>query len=127
MFCKYMYDKIFRTPCANNLSAISDNNHKRNIIMDFPIIQTNFWDSVIGIPLTLILTQMLKLFFPLPKQYVPTIAVLIGLALSIFFSHPHDLIAGIFMGYFYGYAAIGSYAATNTTWKVFRREKRDFS
>ncbi|MFJ6413271.1 hypothetical protein CHI12_06185 [Terribacillus saccharophilus] len=95
--------------------------------MDFPNIQTNFWDSVIGIPATLVLTQLLKLFLPLPKQYVPTVAILIGLALSIFYSHPHDLIAGIFMGYFYGYAAIGSYAATKTTWGVFRREKRDFS
>ncbi|MFP7492870.1 hypothetical protein SFC66_03700 [Terribacillus saccharophilus] len=95
--------------------------------MDFPTIQTNFWDSVLGIPATLILTQIIKLFSPVPKQYVPTIAILIGLVISIFYAHPHDLIAGFFMGYFCGYAAIGSYAATKTTWKTFRKEKRDFT
>ncbi|SDC33396.1 hypothetical protein SAMN05421663_102105 [Terribacillus halophilus] len=95
--------------------------------MDFPNIQTNFWDSFIGIPVTLTLTQITKLFLPIPKQYVPAIAVLIGLVLSIFYSHPRDLIAGIFMGYFYGYAAIGSYAATKTSWRAYRKEKRDYS
>ncbi|SEM86646.1 MULTISPECIES: hypothetical protein [Terribacillus] len=95
--------------------------------MSFPIIHTNFWDSTIGIPVVLILTQCIKWFTPISRKYIPTVAVILGLMVSIFYSHPHDLVAGIFMGYFYGYAAIGSYAATKTSWQAFREEKRTFT
>jgi hypothetical protein len=30
-------------------------------------------------------------------------------------SHRHNLVAGLFMGWFYGYAAIGFYASLKTT------------
>lgn len=81
---------------------------------EFPIIHTNFWDALLAVPITLILTQMIKIIFPIPRNYVPTIATLIGLAISVFYSHRHDLSSGLFMGFFYGGAAIGSYASLKT-------------
>ncbi|KIL50603.1 hypothetical protein KP78_06040 [Jeotgalibacillus soli] len=38
-----------------------------------------------------------------------------GLLISVFISHRGHLVAGIFMGWFYGYAAIGSYASLKTS------------
>jgi hypothetical protein len=49
--------------------------------------------------------------------------MLIGLIISIFISHRHHFIAGLFMGWFYGYAAIGSYASLKTTLMAFRKQK----
>lgn len=98
--------------------------------MNFPTIHTNFWDEVIAIPIVMVLTQVLKIFFKVPKKYVPLIALIIGLIISIFFSHRGDLTAGVFMGYFYGYSAIGSYASLKTTIISYRRpnnsEKPDY-
>ena len=91
--------------------------------MGFPTIHTNFWDAVIAIPVIIILTQLLKIFLHIPSKFVPTIALALGLIISIFISHRHDLLAGIFMGWFYGYAAIGNYAALKTTIKSFRKNK----
>jgi hypothetical protein len=82
--------------------------------LDFPNIQTNFWDATFAVPLVMILTQMIKILLKVPRKYVPTIALLLGLGVSIFISHRKDLLAGIFMGWFYGYAAIGSYASLKT-------------
>ncbi|EHL78317.1 hypothetical protein [Bacillus smithii] len=81
----------------------------------FPVIQTNVWDAFIAVPVVFILTQVIKIFLKVPKKYVPAVAVIIGLLFSVFISHRHHLIAGIFMGWFYGYAAIGSYASLKTT------------
>ncbi|MGE7765514.1 hypothetical protein [Peribacillus sp. NPDC096540] len=82
--------------------------------MDFPTIHTNFWDAVIAIPTIIILTQILKVMFHIPSKFVPTIAIVLGLIISIFISHRHHIVAGIFMGWFYGYASIGNYAALKT-------------
>lgn len=82
--------------------------------MDFPTIHTNFWDAVIAVPIVLVVTQLIKVFLKAPKKFVPTIALILGLFISIFISHRHNLLAGIFMGWFYGYAAIGSYAQLKT-------------
>ncbi|AXN40767.1 hypothetical protein [Peribacillus butanolivorans] len=82
--------------------------------MDFPTIHTNFWDAVIAIPTIIILTQILKIMFHIPPKFIPTIAIVLGLIISIFISHRHHLVAGIFMGWFYGYASIGNYAALKT-------------
>ncbi|WP_102707031.1 hypothetical protein [Terribacillus saccharophilus] len=95
--------------------------------MDFPIIHTNFWDAVISIPLVMVLTQLFKWFTPIKKKFVPLLAVIIGLFISILFSHPNDLVSGIFMGYFYGYSTIGSYAATRNSWRIYRSEKHCFT
>ncbi|MFC3885876.1 hypothetical protein ACFOU2_21325 [Bacillus songklensis] len=94
--------------------------------MDFPTIHTNFWDAVIGVPIVLILTQLIKIFLKVKRKFIPTIALIIGLIISVFFSHPHNLIAGIFMGFFYGYAAIGSYSSLKTTILSFRKDKRTY-
>lgn len=83
--------------------------------MHFPTIHTNFWDAVTAVPVVMILTQLIKLKFKPSKALVPTIALIIGLLISVFISHPDHLTAGIFMGWFYGYAAIGSYASLKTS------------
>ena len=98
--------------------------------MTFPVIHTNFWDAVLAIPLVMILTQLIKIFTPIPRTFVPTLAIILGLLISVFYSHPHHLVTGIFMGYFYGYAAIGNYASLKTTLlalKKKRRKKEHFS
>ncbi|MGG3798494.1 hypothetical protein [Metabacillus fastidiosus] len=88
--------------------------------MDFPTIHTNFWDAVIAVPVVIIITQLIKLFFKVPRKFVPTIALVLGLIISVFISHRHSLVAGIFMGWFYGYAAIGSYASLKTSILAYR-------
>ncbi|WHY03209.1 hypothetical protein [Neobacillus sp. DY30] len=90
--------------------------------MDFPTIHTNFWDAVIAVPLVMLITQLIKVLLKVKKKYVPTIALIIGLSISIFISHRHHFIAGIFMGWFYGYAAIGSYASLKTTILAYRKQ-----
>lgn len=89
--------------------------------MEFPEIQTNFWDGIIAVPSIMILTQMIKIF-PIPKKYIPTVATVIGYLFSIFISHPKDLWAGLFMGGFYGAAAIGLYSSLKTAWITFRKK-----
>lgn len=89
--------------------------------MDFPTIHTNFWDAVIAVPVVMVITQLIKLFLKVPRKFVPTIALIIGLAISVFIAHRHSLIAGIFMGWFYGYSAIGSYASLKTTIQAYRK------
>lgn len=93
-------------------------------MMDFPTIHTNFWDAVIAIPVIMIITQLIKVAFKVRKKFVPLIALLLGLGISIFISHRHHLIAGLFMGYFYGYGAIGSYASLKTAIIAFRRNSQ---
>ncbi|MHC0038342.1 hypothetical protein [Pseudoneobacillus sp. C159] len=86
----------------------------------FPIIHTNFWDAVIAVPLVVILTQIIKKLFPVAKPLVPGVANGIGLIISIFFAHRHNLWAGFFMGFFYGNAAVGLYASLKTQIKAYR-------
>ncbi|WP_045523618.1 hypothetical protein [Neobacillus niacini] len=93
--------------------------------MDFPTIHTNFWDAIIAVPVIMLLTQLIKLFLKVPRKFIPTIALILGLGISIFISHRHNLVAGIFMGWFYGYAAIGSYASLKTTIMSFRHKNND--
>ncbi len=90
----------------------------------FPTIHTNFWDAVIAIPVIMILTQLLKKFFHIKPIWVPTMALIIGLIISIFISHRHNLLAGIFMGWFYGYSAIGSYASLKTTLMAYKQKNK---
>jgi len=90
--------------------------------LDFPTIQTNFWDAVIAVPAVMVLTQVLKKSFKIKKKNIPFVAVVLGYAISIFISHRGNLLAGIFMGYFYGYAAIGSYASLKTTIIAYKKK-----
>ncbi|MCC3355685.1 hypothetical protein [Bacillus sp. REN16] len=91
--------------------------------MDFPTIHTNFWDAVLAVPLVMVITQIVKVIFKIPKKYIPTLAVIFGLLISVFYSHRHDLAAGLFMGWFYGSAAIGSYASLKTTILAYRKTR----
>ncbi|MCA1061219.1 hypothetical protein LCL96_20070 [Rossellomorea aquimaris] len=93
--------------------------------MEFPTIHTNFWDAVIAIPVIILLTQLIKTFFKPPAFLVPNIAVILGLFISVFISHRGHLISGIFMGFFYGYAAIGNFASLKTTVLAYRGEKEE--
>lgn len=56
--------------------------------MDFPTIHTNFGDAIIAVPLVMLLTQLIKIFMKVPKKYIPTVALVLGLGISIFISHP---------------------------------------
>ncbi|WP_274309659.1 hypothetical protein [Solibacillus daqui] len=89
----------------------------------FPTIHTNFWDAVIAVPVVMILTQLLKKVLHIKPVWIPTIALIIGLLISIFISHRGNLLAGLFMGWFYGYAAIGSYASLKTTYIAYKQRK----
>lgn len=89
----------------------------------FPIIHTNLWDAVIAVPLVVIFTEILKKFTSIRKPFVPLIANVIGLIISIFFAHRTNLFAGIFMGIIYGNAAVGMYASLMTQWRAYRESK----
>ncbi|MEI3605636.1 hypothetical protein SPD48_08020 [Pseudogracilibacillus sp. SE30717A] len=91
--------------------------------MEFPVIHTNIWDGLIAVPLIVILTQLFK-FFPIPRQYFPTIASIFGFSISIFYGHPHNLWAGIFMGGFYSAAAVGLYSSLKTSWIAFKNRRK---
>ncbi|WP_433958753.1 hypothetical protein [Cytobacillus horneckiae] len=88
----------------------------------FPIIHTNFWDAVIAVPLVVILTQLCKIFFQIPKHFISVIANIFGLIISIFFAHSGHIWAGIFMGFFYGNAAVGLYSSLKTQLQKYRSE-----
>lgn len=87
----------------------------------FPIIYTNIWDATIAVPVVIVITQIIKVLFKVKKVLVPTVATIVGLIVSIFFAHKNALWAGMFMGFFYGNAAVGVYASMKTTWKVYRK------
>ncbi len=89
----------------------------------FPTIHTNFWDAVIAVPAVLIFTQIIKLVLPIPRTLVPTIASIIGLIISVFFAHRGNLGAGIFMGFFYGNAAVGTYSSLKISWIAYKNKR----
>lgn len=77
---------------------------------------------MIAVPVVMIITQIMKKAFIIQKKFVPLVATILGYAISIFISHCGDLIAGIIMGYFYGYAAIGSYVTLKNSIKAFKQK-----
>jgi hypothetical protein len=90
----------------------------------FPTIHTNFWDAVIAIPVVLIVTQIIKTALPIPRTLVPTVASVIGLIISIFFAHRGNLGAGIFMGFFYGNAAVGTFSSLKIAYIAYKNRKK---
>ncbi|MGG0715974.1 hypothetical protein ABE096_00040 [Robertmurraya massiliosenegalensis] len=92
----------------------------------FPIVHTNFWDAVMAVPLVVILTQISKKLFDISKPYIPMLASITGLIISIFFAHRDNLWVGIFMGFFYGNAGVGLYSSIKTPLTVYRNSKSDF-
>ena len=89
---------------------------------EFPVIHTNIWDAVWAIPVILVVIILLKVLFKLRETWFSTAATVTGLILSIFISHPGNLIAGIFMGFFYGGAASGTIYSMKI-WFIAYREK----
>ncbi|WP_421378830.1 hypothetical protein ACOJQI_13870 [Bacillus salacetis] len=89
----------------------------------FPVIHTNFWDAVTAVPLTIILTQVFKIMLSIRRPFVPTLANVIGLIISIFFAHKGNIWTGIFMGFFYGNAAVGVYSSLKTSIIAYRSRK----
>lgn len=75
-------------------------------------------------PVVMIITQLIKKMYHIKPFWVPTIALVVGLFISIFISHRHNLLAGLFMGWFYGYAAMGSYASLKTSYLTYKQKKR---
>lgn len=92
------------------------------MLNEFPVIHTNIWDAVWAIPVILVVIILLKVLFKLPETWFSTAATVTGLILSIFISHPGNLIAGIFMGFFYGGATSGTIYSMKI-WFIAYREK----
>ena len=90
------------------------------VMEHFPVIHTNFWDAVIAVPAVLVATQIIKLLFPIPRVIIPTIATILGLMFSLFIAHRFNFWGAVFMGLFYGNAAVGTYASLKTTWETYR-------
>jgi hypothetical protein len=93
----------------------------------FPTIHTNFWDAVIAVPAVLMLTQIIKLLLPIPRVFVPTLATVLGLAFSLFIAHRFNFWGAVFMGFFYGNAAVGVYASMKTSILYYRNSDRNNS
>lgn len=89
-------------------------------MIHFPLIYTNIWDTFWAVPVVLVLTQIFKKSFHIPSVYVPTVATFFGLAISILISHHNNFAAGVFMGFYYGGAAVGTYASLKNSFKCFR-------
>lgn len=90
----------------------------------FPVIQTNFWDAVIAVPIVVIITLIIKWLFHASNLFMPTIANILGLIISIFFAHKGNIGAGIFMGFFYGNAAVGVYYSIKVTLQSYIEKKK---
>ncbi|MGA4721104.1 hypothetical protein [Fictibacillus nanhaiensis] len=90
---------------------------------EFPVVHTNFWDAIVAVPIIIFFLILLKMFFPQLRTWLPTIANILGLFISIVFAHHGNLWAGIFMGVFYGNAAIGVYFSYLISFRAFRNRK----
>jgi hypothetical protein len=89
----------------------------------FPTIHTNFWDAVIAVPVVVIVTQIIKTYIPIPRSFIPSVSSIVGLIISIFFAHKGNLSAGIFMGFFYGNAAVGVFSSMKIAWISYKKRK----
>lgn len=90
------------------------------MLTEFPIIHTNIWDAIWAIPVITVVVLMIKVFFKVPAAWLSTVATVVGLVLSIFISHPGNLSAGIFMGFFYGGAAFGFMYSVRNSYIAYR-------
>lgn len=89
--------------------------------MEFPVIHTNVWDAMWGVPVVLIVALIAKWLFKVPLTWLSTVSTVVALGLSIFISHPKSLSAGIFMGLFYSGAAMGMIYSTKQTFHAYRK------
>ena len=90
------------------------------MLTEFPVIHTNIWDAVWAVPVVLIVVLLAKWVFHLPPSWISTLATLLALVLSVFVSHPGNLSAGIFMGFFYSGAAMGIIYSTKQSFHAYR-------
>jgi hypothetical protein len=90
------------------------------MLTQFPVIHTNIWDAFWAIPVIVIVVIAIKAFFKLSTAWLSTVATVLGLFISIFISHPGNLAAGIFMGFFYGGAALGSIYSLRNSFVAYR-------
>ena len=91
------------------------------MLTEFPVIHTNIWDAIWAIPAILIVLLVVKLFFKIPASWLSTITTVVGLFISIFISHPANLSAGIFMGFFYSGAAMGVIYSWQKSFMAYRQ------
>lgn len=92
------------------------------MLNEFPTIHTNIWDALWAIPVILVLILLIKIFFNITNAWISTAATIFGLLLSIFISHPGQLAAGIFMGLFYGNAAVGFIYSAEKSYAAYRKK-----
>lgn len=90
------------------------------MLNEFPVIHTNIWDAFWAIPVILIVVMLMKMFWKLPSSWMSTVATALGLVLSIFISHAGNLTAGVFMGLFYGGAALGAIYSIKASFTAYR-------
>jgi hypothetical protein len=90
------------------------------MLTELPVIHTNIWDTIWAIPVIVVVVLMTKVFFKVPTAWLSTVATVVGLVLSIFISHPGNLSAGIFMGFFYGSAALGFMYSVRNSFIAYR-------
>ncbi|WP_313237085.1 hypothetical protein [Sporosarcina ureae] len=91
------------------------------MLTEFPVIHTNVWDAIWGVPVVLVVVLIAKWLFKLPPSWLSTVATVVALAISIFISHPKNLSAGIFMGFFYSGAAMGVIYSTQQSYYAYRK------
>jgi len=89
---------------------------------EFPIIHTNVWNAFLAIPAILLGIFLLKVLLKLPESWFSTAATIIGLILSIFISHPGNLLAGIFMVFFYGGAVLVTIYSMKVWYNSYRKK-----
>ncbi|PID01692.1 MULTISPECIES: hypothetical protein [unclassified Sporosarcina] len=91
------------------------------MLTEFPVIHTNVWDAIWGVPVVLVVVLFIKWLFKLSPAWLSTVATVVALAMSIFISHPKNLSAGIFMGFFYSGAAMGIIYSTKQSFHAYRK------
>jgi energy-coupling factor transporter transmembrane protein EcfT len=90
------------------------------MLTEFPLIHTNVWDAFWAIPVILFFLLIAKFLMKVPTSWLSTVATVVALFISIFISHPGNLSAGIFMGFFYSGAALGFIYSTEKSIEAFR-------
>ncbi|QTD43475.1 hypothetical protein [Sporosarcina sp. Te-1] len=88
---------------------------------EYPIIHTNIWDAVWAVPVILLVVLAAKWLFKVPSTWLSTIATVFALILSVFISHPGNLAAGLFMGFFYSAAALGLLYSLKHSYLAYRQ------
>lgn len=92
------------------------------MLTEFPVIHTNIWDAFWAIPVILLVIFLIKAIWKLPSSWISTVATVVGLFISVFISHKGNLSAGLFMGFFYSGAAIGTIYSLEKSILAYRKK-----